>query len=227
MMSTLLMSVLAAGPVTLAVKAVDAPSFAPAQVSAWLEHVTSLMEKGGRLRLVADGAPANGTLQLSIARSDALLLSLEIRRVDGSKWVGTHGSVAAEDKVDDWLDLAAVEVEAGLVGAALAQRRAEETRWLRWMPGVFGVLSGGGAAVCLVLSTSRAVQLRKATQLDASSITMLASEGRTLELAGLVLAGVAGVGLASSIVWLGLPSKASFALAPTPGGVTFAFGAAF
>jgi hypothetical protein len=225
--SSLLSLLLVAAPVTLTVEPVDAPSFAPAQVQAWLEHVTSLLEKGGRLRVVADGTPARGSLALSVARSDALLLSLEIHRADGSKWVGTHGAVSAEDKVDDWLDLAVVEVEAGLVGAALAQRRAEETRWVRWMPGAVGVVSGGGAAVCLVLAASRAADLRASTQLDASTVTRLASEGRSLELAGLVLVGVAGVGLASSIVWLGLPSKASFALAPTPGGAVVAFGASF
>ncbi|MFZ5440830.1 MAG: hypothetical protein ACOZQL_12540 [Myxococcota bacterium] len=222
MLSTLVTLVTAA-QVTLTPGPVDAPSFDSQASQRWLTRVTDLLQKGGRLQVVTAGAPAAGELRLSIARADTLLVSLTVQRTaDGSKWVGTQGSVESEDKLEEWLDLASVELEAGLVGAALAQRREAETRWLRWMPGVAGLLSGAGAGVCLALSAGRAWQLRTGANLEPGRITTLAREGRELELAGLVLASVAGVGLATSVIWLGLPSKAGFALVPMSGGALFA-----
>ena len=222
-MLTSVLSLVVAAHVTLTARPVDAPSFDAAVAEKWLHRVTDLLQKGGRLRVVEAPAPADGALQLSIARSDVLLVSLEVRRAaDGSRWVATQGSLENEEKLEDWLDLASLELEAGLVGAALAQRRAVETRWIRWVPGTLGVLAGAGAGVCLALSSSRAWQLRTAPALDPATIALVAQQGRTLELVGLVLAGVAGVGLATSVVWLGLPSKAGFAVLPLPGG-----GAAF
>lgn len=245
MLTSLAVLILCAGPVKVAASGFAVNGEDTARASVWLERFAEVMRRDKRVEVtttadlaqiiglerqrqllgcdpeatsclaeLANALGTDGVLVGSIIRTgDSFLAVVKvIRQKTGGVWWSASGRMTGEAALLDWLDAqAAVAVNAMLppppvpVGPLVV--------------GGVGIVALGVGATLVTLSNTVSLQAVR-TASDVPALEKALDAGRTQGTVGVVLLGVGGAALATSIVWMLARSEpaATVALGPAPGG---------
>ncbi|MDP1822416.1 MAG: hypothetical protein Q8L48_04215 [Archangium sp.] len=249
MLTSMALLILCAGPVKLAASGFAVNGEDTARASVWLERFAEVLRRDKRVEVtttadlaqliglerqkqmlgcepdatsclaeLANALGTDGVLVGSIIRTgDSFLVVVKvIRQKTGGVWWSASGRMTGEGALLDWLDAqAAVAVNAMLppppvpVGPLVV--------------GGLGIVALGVGATLVALSNTVALEAVR-TAPDEPALAKALDAGRTQGTAGVIVLGVGGAALATSIVWLiarGEPA-ATVALSPVPGGGVWA-----
>ncbi len=219
-----------AAPVTLRIGDVRALGVQRSIALEWVDRVAQQLQRTGAVRVVK--SQGDGVLQAEFSHDEQQWkCSIEIRRArEGVLWGETHAVFDSESAAIDWLEVAALDLEADLSPTPILVTQQvndpKDPAWVRAVPGVAGVAIGAGAATMLILSAVESVRLRNAHDLPQAQVDSLTREQKTLEVTGGVMAGAAAVGVAASVLWFGAAAP-TVAVSPSPGGASVSLSGKF
>jgi hypothetical protein len=245
MLTSVAVLMLCAGPLKIAASNFAVTDEDTARASVWVERFAEVMRRDKRVEVtttadlaqliglerqkqllgcdseatsclaeLANALGTDGVLVGSITRTgDSFLAVVKvIRQKTGGVWWSASGRMTGEAALLDWLDAqAAVAVNAMLPPPPLPVGPL--------VVGGVGLVGLGVGATLVVLSNTVSLQAVRVAA-DEPALAKALDAGRTQGTVGVVLLGVGGAALATSIVWLiarGEPA-ASVALSPVPGG---------
>jgi hypothetical protein len=147
-----------------------------------------------------------------------------LRARDGAVIASASERLKDELALADWLDDEAPRLGAKIT-AAFGRTPTASTRWVRFVPGIAGVVLVAGGSALVGASLSDASSLSEGNT-PVAEIPAPISRGQTLQTSGFVLIGVGAAGIAASALWLALGGSASpqVAIVPVQQGAVFTFG---
>lgn len=244
MLSSFSLMLLLAAPVKVAATGFTVTGEEQGRASVWLERFAEVMRRDQRVEVttaadlaqligmerqkqllgcselatsclteLANALGAEGILVGTITRSgDSYLVVVKVlHQKNGAVWWSASGRVTGENALLDWLDEHAGHAVDALVPPA-------PVRAAPLVLGGAGIVAAGVGATLVALSNT--VALEKVRTASEPQLAAAIDSGRTQNVSGVVLLGVGGAAVVTSVIWLLLPAepRAKVSLMPTPGG---------
>lgn len=250
------LAVLTAAPVKIATSGFIVTGVEERVADAWVERFATVMGQDGRVKVttqrdvvqllglerqkqllgcsdesnsclteLAGALGVDGVLSATIVKNGpGGLATVKVLRVkDASVWVSASERFSSDEALQDWLDATARQFTIELAGPSGG------TPFVRFVPGLLGVVAGATGGVLFGFSKSDAASLRDAASSPRPDLVvgLVAERGRAFEAIGLSLIGVGAAGIVGSVLWLIFGGDApAVSLVPSSGGALVVLGGA-